>query len=129
MRSNTPVRPPQFGSAMPRVRCASRSVTRARGLPGLRMVPVTAWLACVNGRCSTPEPWRPAPTRPAGSWCAAHPDMNVVGEAGSGAEAVDRARTLQPDIALVDVRMPGIDGIDGIEATRRITALGTHCRY
>ncbi len=44
-------------------------------------------------------------------------DIEVVGEASSGEEAVERARELSPDVVFMDVRMPGIDGI---EATRQI---------
>ena len=49
----------------------------------------------------------------------AQPDVAVVGEAGNGAEAVELAGRLKPDVVLMDVRMPGVDGI---EATARITA-------
>jgi DNA-binding NarL/FixJ family response regulator len=47
------------------------------------------------------------------------PDLHVVGEASDGGQAVAQVAALEPDVVLMDVRMPGLDGI---AATRRITA-------
>ncbi|MFF3084698.1 response regulator [Streptomyces nojiriensis] len=53
------------------------------------------------------------------------PGIDVVGEAGNGAQAVALARELAPDIVVMDIRMPGMDGI---EATQMITAESPEAR-
>ncbi len=45
-------------------------------------------------------------------------DLEVAGEAGSGERAVALAKTLQPDVAVVDLNLPGIDGVETIERLR-----------
>jgi DNA-binding NarL/FixJ family response regulator len=52
----------------------------------------------------------------------AQPDLNVVGEAENGLEAIDLAARLQPNVVLMDVRMPDLDGV---QATERIVASGS----
>jgi DNA-binding NarL/FixJ family response regulator len=52
---------------------------------------------------------------------SAESDLQVVGEAGDGASAVELARKLRPDVVLMDIRMPGMDGI---QATRALAGPG-----
>lgn len=54
---------------------------------------------------------------------AAQGDIEIVGEAKNGEEAIELAASLQPDLILMDLRMPGVNGI---EATRRIHRLSPH---
>ena len=55
----------------------------------------------------------------------AQPDMEIVGEASNGREAVETAEALRPDVVVMDVAMPELNGI---EATRRLTASTPHTR-
>jgi DNA-binding NarL/FixJ family response regulator len=56
---------------------------------------------------------------------AGQPDMEIVGEAGNGREAVELAAKLKPDVVVMDVAMPELNGI---EATRRIAESAPHTR-
>ncbi len=53
------------------------------------------------------------------------PDMEIVGEAGNGREALQLAESLKPDLVVMDVAMPELNGI---EATRRMTDVAPHAR-
>ncbi|MGQ9815429.1 MAG: response regulator, partial [Candidatus Roseilinea sp.] len=48
------------------------------------------------------------------------PDLNVIGEAGDAREALALAESLQPDLILLDLTMPGLSGIEALPALRRL---------
>lgn len=54
-----------------------------------------------------------------------HPDVEIVGEAQNGLEAVERAAALQPDLIFLDIGLPGVNGI---EAARRIRAIAVDAK-
>jgi DNA-binding NarL/FixJ family response regulator len=56
---------------------------------------------------------------------SAQPDMQIVGEAGNGREAVELGEKLQPDLVIMDVTMPELNGV---EATRRLAAVAPRAR-
>ena len=63
---------------------------------------------------------QPAVRRGLGLRFHLEPDLEVVGEASTGSEALALAQTLTPDVVLMDIEMPGMDGIAATAALRRV---------
>ena len=63
---------------------------------------------------------RPAIRKGLRIWLALEPNMEVVGEASDGAEAISQARALRPDVVLMDVEMPGMNGVSATAALRSV---------
>jgi DNA-binding NarL/FixJ family response regulator len=53
-------------------------------------------------------------------WLSLEPDLEVVGEASDGSEAISLTQALRPDVVLMDVEMPGMDGISATAALRQL---------
>ena len=62
----------------------------------------------------------PAVRRGLRIWLALEPNLEVVGEASGGAEAISLTQALRPDVVLMDVEMPGMDGISATAALRSV---------
>ncbi len=56
------------------------------------------------------------------------PDFEIVGEAGSGPEAIQRSRAIQPDVILLDLEMPDMDGVETLQRLREIDPDGARDR-